>query len=252
MLTQERQMIIRDRLAQDGKVIATQLAIEFQVSEDTVRRDLRELAGQGLCQRVYGGAITPVPDVAPIQLRQSEDSPEKRAVAEMAAKTVRSGQVIFIDAGSTNLLIAQALPQDMDLTIATNAPLIANALSGHPRVEVLLLGGRIDHRRGAALGATTLKAIAEIHADLFFVGTCALDPQSGLTTFDAAEAEIKRAFLAQSDRLCVVATAGKLGTRAPFRISGAERVDALITSTAADADLLAMFKALGVQTSLAR
>lgn len=248
MLTQERHNIIRLRLATDGKVVAGRLAEEFRVSEDTVRRDLRDLAAQGLCERVYGGAILRANDTTPIQTRQSEDSTEKRKIAKAAAGLVAEGQVVFIDAGSTNLLVAQALPREIDLTVVTNAPLVANALSDHPRARVLLLGGLIDQKRGAALGGTTLAAISEIYADIFFIGTCACDPQSGLTAFDAAEAEVKRAMAAQSGRLCVVATAEKLGTRAPYRVSKAAGITDLVTSDLAPAMMVDAFRDLGIRT----
>lgn len=248
MLTQERQNIIRLRLAADGKVVAGQLAEEFRVSEDTVRRDLRDLAAQGLCERVYGGAILRATDAPPIQARQGQDSAEKRKVAKAAAGLVAAGQVIFIDAGSTNLLLAQALPRDIELTVVTNAPLVANALNDHPRASVFLLGGMIDQKRGAALGGTTLAAIADIFADIFFIGTCACDPQSGLTAFDAAEAEVKRAMAAHSARLCVAATAEKLGTRAPYRVAEAAAITDLVTSDLAAPGLLTAFERLGVRT----
>lgn len=251
MLTQERQNIIRHRIAAEGKVVAVQLAEEFRVSEDTVRRDLRELAAQGLCQRVYGGAILRAEDTAPIQTRQGQDSAEKRKLAKAAAGLVAQGQVVFIDAGSTNVLLAQALPFDIDLTVVTNAPLVANALSDHPRVRVLLLGGLIDQKRGAALGSATLAAISDIFADIFFIGTCACDPQFGLTAFDAAEAEAKRAMAARSDRLCVIATADKLGTRAPYRVAEAGAITDLLTSCAADSGIMASFQSMGVRTTIA-
>jgi DeoR/GlpR family transcriptional regulator of sugar metabolism len=242
MLTQERQNIIRTRLVRDGKVIAAELASEFDVSDDTVRRDLRDLAGQGVCERVYGGAILRAPDSGSIQRRRSEDNLDKRAVAERAAQVVQAGQVVFIDAGSTNLIVARSLPQDLDLTVVTNAPLVADALGGHARVRVVLLGGIVDHRRGAALGGVTLRAIEEIHADLFFVGTCGLDAEAGLTAFDAAEAEVKRAMAGQSD---------KLGTRAPFRIAAAIEVNMLVATSTTDPAILDTFAGLGVVITLA-
>jgi DeoR/GlpR family transcriptional regulator of sugar metabolism len=247
MLTQERHNIIRHRLAAEGKVMAVQLAAEFRVSDDTVRRDLRDLAAQGLCKRVYGGAILRVEDTTPIQSRKGQDSAEKRAVAKAAAGLASAGQVVFIDAGSTNLLLAQALPRDLDLTVVTNAPLVANALSDHPRARVLLLGGLFDQKRGAALGGATLSAISGIFADIFFIGTCACDPQFGLTAFDAAEAEVKRAMAARSDRLCVVATADKLVTRAPYRVAEAVGITDLVTSGQADAQVLEAFRHLGAR-----
>jgi DeoR/GlpR family transcriptional regulator of sugar metabolism len=245
MLTQERQNIIRDRLIEKGKVIAAELATEFRVSEDTVRRDLRDLAGLGFCQRVYGGAIREAPFSGLIHNRLAQVTAEKAAIAKAAAELARDGQTIFMDAGSTNLLIARAFPLSLSATLVTNAPLIATSLADHDRIRVVLLGGMLDQSRGAALGSITIGAISKIYADQLFLGTCGIDPHHGISAFDASEAEVKQALVAQSDRVCVAATADKLGSRAPFHVAPAHVVTDLVTSGSADPSLVMAFRTLG-------
>ena len=122
MLTDERLDLIRAQLARQGKVLANDLAAQFGVSEDTIRRDLRELARQGFCRRVYGGALLPSPDSGSLAARVSSHQDAKAELARTTSRLLRDGQTLFIDAGSTNLAIANALPQELKLTVVTNAP----------------------------------------------------------------------------------------------------------------------------------
>ena len=135
MLPQERQHGILQRLRSRGRVVAAELSAEFAVSEDSIRRDLRELAARGLCKRVYGGALPLSAAAAPLQQRRGEQVGRKLALARKAATLVREGQVLLIDTGSTNAAIASSLPERMGLTVITNAPDIALALYEREGVE---------------------------------------------------------------------------------------------------------------------
>src|ERR1700728_3403779 len=127
-LPEERQREILRRLNSHGRVVAAELAAAFAISEDSIRRDLRELAARGLCRRVYGGALPVGPDLPPVSLRRGLQVEAKLRLAHQAASLVRAGQTILIDAGSTNSAIADALPDRMDLTVVTTAPDIAQRL----------------------------------------------------------------------------------------------------------------------------
>lgn len=245
MLTDERHDVIRALLIADGRVLANELAIRFGVSEDTVRRDLRELAKAGYCRRVHGGALAPAPLSPPIATRLETATAAKAKLAGLAAGLVRAGQTLFIDAGSTNFAIARALPQDIDLTVVTNAPGAVAALSAHPKVRIILLGGIYDREKGSAGGSGTLRDIGNLYADLFFLGSCALDAQFGVSAFDPIEAEVKRAMVAQSRATAIAVTSSKLHTAAPFRVAPPEAVTHLVVEPDADTALLTTFAALG-------
>lgn len=251
MLTKERHEIIRNRLMLNGKVVSTELAEEFGTSEDTIRRDLRDLARSGFCRRVYGGALLEAPLPAPIATRLQDDAKAKQSLAVASAALVRPGQTLFIDAGSTNTAIAAALPRQHELVILTNAPAVAMALSDHPRARVVLLGGQLDLKIGAALGGATLEAIRQINADLFFLGSCGVDALHGISAFDPAEAEVKRAMVDQSSQVIVVATQDKLGTAAPFKVSEVATIAHLVVPASADPVQLARFRAAGVEVHTA-
>jgi len=251
MLTEERQNRILRYLSEQGRVLAADLAVEFDVSEDTVRRDLRELASAGHCRRVYGGALATAPDLGPIPARIETRSVAKQQLGRAAAALVRAGQTVFIDAGSTNLAVASALPRDTALTVVTNAPAVALALAEHPLCTTMLLGGIYDRAKGACLGAATLREVRQVYADLFILGTCGLDADMGVTALDPGEAEIKRAMLEQSGQLLIAATGDKLGTVAPFRIAEAREVTHLVLEPDAHSDMIASFEALGIAVSIA-
>lgn len=245
MLTEERHQLIRERLSRHGRVIAADLARELAVSEDTVRRDLRELARAGECRKVYGGALAPAPDLGSLAERQGAFVENKLKLAAAAATLVGPNQTVFLDAGSTNLAVAAALPRDLPLTMITNAPAIALALSGHDRVRTLLLGGRFDPVKGACLGAAIMREIGRIHADLLILGTCGVDARVGVTAIDPEEAELKRAMVEQSGRLVVPVTNDKLGTLAPYLVAEPQAIDHLVVEADADPATLADLASLG-------
>lgn len=238
MLTQERHEIIRSLLAADGRVLAAELATRFGVSEDTVRRDLRDLAKAGELRRVHGGALAPAPRVAPIAERMESNSEAKRRLAIAAAALVKPGQTVFIDAGSTNLAIAGALPE-ADLTVITNAPAIALALATRGWTKIIVLGGRFNPLSGSTTGTGTVRDVEALYADLYFLGVCAVEASFGVSALDADEAEVKRAMVTQSRAIAVAATRDKLGTAAPFRVATPDRLTHLVAEADADRKLLA-------------
>ncbi|MFI4959406.1 MAG: DeoR/GlpR family DNA-binding transcription regulator [Lysobacterales bacterium] len=246
MLPQERQQWILERLRQRGRVVALELATEFAVSEDSVRRDLRELAALGLCKRVYGGALPMTATVAPLKQRRQEHAGRKLALARKAVTLVRQGQVLLIDAGSTNAAIAAVLPQDLGLTVVTNAPDIAQLLLEREGFEILLIGGRIDTRVGAAIGAQAVKEIQRLRADLSFPGACAIDAIGGLWGFDSEEALLKRAMVEASSEVVIVATSDKLGTVATHRVAAIDEVQHLVVEHDVGRALRATFSAHGL------
>jgi DeoR/GlpR family transcriptional regulator of sugar metabolism len=251
MLAEERLDLIKRELAADGRVMAADLAVRFGVSEDTVRRDLRELARAGLCRKVYGGALAPAPHAGPLRLRGQQAADAKARLALAAVRLVSANQTLFIDAGTTNIAIARALPRDIELTVATNAPSVAEALADHPSVRVIMLGGVLDRESGACLGGATLHAISQIHADLFFLGSCGVDASLGTTVFDPGEAEVKRAMAQNSPSLVVAATTDKLATAAPFHVTDPDAITHLIVEVGAPPLVLASFESQGSRIHVA-
>ncbi|MDB5531073.1 MAG: DeoR family transcriptional regulator [Devosia sp.] len=251
MLTEERLDFIRQQLSRDGKVIAGDLAIFFKVSEDTVRRDLRELAKSGECRRVYGGALVAASNAGSIDVRQAADPLEKQKLGKAVASLISANQTLFIDAGSTNLAIARALPKDIQLMVITNAPGVVSVLSDHKNCSVLMLGGLHNRDKGANLGSITLREIRYINADIFILGACGIDPAMGVTALDVGEAEVKRAMLDQSASLIVAATADKIRTVAPFKVADASAVTHLVVERPMASEIEAGFAGNGTAIHIA-
>ena len=250
-LPDERQNLILKRLARHGRVLAVELARDFGTSEDTIRRDLRELASAGHCRRVYGGALPLAPSSGTLAERVTETQGRKTALAGTCAKLVaarlRPGGVLFLDAGSTNIAIARALPADLQATVVTNAPDIAALLMRHSRIELLMIGGRVDRRIGAAVGARAIRDAHEIGADLAILGTCAVSALRGISEFDAEEAEFKKAMAAGAATVIAAVLMDRLGTRAPFAVIPSTEIAILVTEPEASPSEIAALAAMGVE-----
>jgi DeoR/GlpR family transcriptional regulator of sugar metabolism len=228
ILAAERQQQILERLDRDGRVLAASLAEAFAISEDTIRRDLRDLAGRGLCRRVYGGALPISPASSSAQIRAGEATDRKAALGRALAALVAPDSLLFVDSGSTNLAAVKALPEDLRLAVATHDPAIAAALLAKPKVTLWLIGGRVDAQTGAALGGRTLADVEALRPELALLGVCALDPVAGIAAFDPEDAEIKRALLRNSARAAAAILNEKLETGAPFAIGRAEMLESVV------------------------
>ena len=184
MLASQRKQQILQILTEEKQVMSGELSQRFNVSEDSIRRDLRELAAEGKLQRVHGGALPVSAAIAPIETRKSVQIDSKQAVARAAAALIQPGQVVIVDGGTTTATMIGFLPADLSCTVVTHSPGIAVALVDHPRIEVILLGGRVFKHSVVAVGAETLAGMARINADLFFMGVTGVHPRAGFTTGD--------------------------------------------------------------------
>ncbi|MGW0604369.1 DeoR/GlpR family DNA-binding transcription regulator [Streptomyces sp. NPDC002640] len=247
MLAAERRDHLLDLLARRGKIVAKEVAAELGISEDSVRRDLRDLASEGLCQRVYGGALPVSPAVVDYGARQSVAPDGKRKVAAVAAGLVRPGGAVILDGGTTALAVARALPRELDCTVITHSPTIAVALLAHPRTEVFLLGGRLFKHSAVACGAAAVEAARNVSADLFLLGVTGVHPEAGLTTGDAEEAAMKRALAARAADTYVLASSEKIGTASRFRVLPWEEISGLVTDRSADDPVLEQLTRSGVE-----
>src|SRR2546426_8409622 len=166
MLTEERRRSILQTLQREGKVLASELSKTLQVSEDTIRRDLNELAAAGELQRVHGGALPRLLAPATFIERQQPAPGAKAAIAQAAVRLIRQDQIIILDGGTTPLQVAEHLPLDLRATVITHSPPVAIALAEHPTVEVIVIGGKLYKKEMMAVGAGTREGFRDIRADL--------------------------------------------------------------------------------------
>jgi DeoR family transcriptional regulator, fructose operon transcriptional repressor len=239
MYAEERHQQIVERARAVGRVEVASLAVEFDVTTETVRRDLTALERQGLLRRVHGGAI-PVERLGfepTLATRDALLAEEKERIAKAALAELPEEGAILLDAGTTTARLADVLPTDRELTVVTNAPPIAMTLSVRPNVTVLMLGGRLRGRTLAAVGDWARRALEDTLVDVAFVGTNGISVERGLTTPDTAEAEIKRAMVAAARRAVVVADHTKVGNDHFARFAGIGDVDVLVTDAGIDESL---------------
>lgn len=238
MLSQQRRHYLLQQLQIQGQIIAKQVALDLQVSEDTIRRDLRELAKEGVLQRVHGGALPASPALGSLQQRQTIAINEKAALAKTAIQLIQAKQIIFLDGGTTTQQMAKQLPADLEFTVITHSPMIAVELNEYPLVEVILLGGKMFKHSMVALGALTLATLQRMNIDVYFMGVTGVHPNFGLTTGDADEACMKRQISQQAAETYALISPEKLGKLSTYQILPLSEVSGLITAPAIDEELL--------------
>ncbi|HEI8865125.1 DeoR/GlpR family DNA-binding transcription regulator [Serratia sp. AKBS12] len=246
MLTSQRKKLILEKLAQEGQVLAKQLSEMFGLSEDTIRRDLRELDSEGLLQRVHGGALPVSSAIAPFAERNTLESAAKRAIAGAAAAMILPGQVAIVDGGTTSAALVKQLPASLHATIVTHSPSVAVDLVEHPNIEVILIGGRLFKHSIVSVGAAAVEAMSHIRADIYFMGVTGVHPTAGLSTGDLEEAYIKRALAARAAETVVLASAAKLNAASQYAIGDVTLAQTIIVEHATDDALIAPLQQAGV------
>jgi DeoR/GlpR family transcriptional regulator of sugar metabolism/transposase len=247
MLAAERRDLLLARLARDGKLVARDLAAELGLSEDSLRRDLRELAAAGLCQRVYGGALPITPGVlSTLTARTEVAADSKRRIGAAAARLIAPGTTVILDGGSTALEVAKALPPDLDARIITIGATTAVALADHPRVKVFLLGGELHKQLVSASGAAAAAAAEGVSADLALVTAPGIHPDEGLTTSEPDQAALDRIMISRAADTYIMASIEKLGTFCGYKIVGLSDVAGIITDAPANHPTVRQLRDKGV------
>ena len=252
LMPAERQKEILERIRKDGRVLATNLAREFSTSEDTIRRALRDLAAQGLCARVYGGALAISPASGTILQRRREAVDRKLALGQKMASIIQPGQFVFIDAGSTNLAVARSLPKSIGLTVATHDPTIAAALADRTDLTLITIGGQVNPLIGATVDGRALRQVLELRPDLLLLGICAIDADDGLAAFHSEDAQMKSALLERSSSVAIAVLNEKLSASAPFQVAAVDVVADLVVEADAPPQVVLGFESWGIRIHRAR
>ena len=247
MLKETRHEHILNEVRIRNRVLLADIAHQLQVSEDTVRRDLKELDHAGKLKKVHGGAIAK--SFNPFSFHQEEiyDHTNKAIIAEKAIQLLRNKQVILITGGTTNLEFVNSIPKEMHLTFFTPSLHVAMQLSQHKNVETILIGGRVSHDAQIALGAEALNTLNLIKADLCFLGTGYLDPDHGLSEFDWDVVQLKRAMIQSSDRIISLTLSAKLNSKQQYKICDITSIDTLVTELDPSNPIVEPFHKKGVK-----
>jgi DeoR/GlpR family transcriptional regulator of sugar metabolism len=228
MLTSQRKKLILARLTTDGQIVAKDLALEVGTSEDTIRRDLRELARDGKLQRVHGGALPASAALGDLREREQVSPKDKIALGITGASMIRPNQVVILDGGTTALQVARHLPPNLRATIVTHSPTVAVEAAKHAYVDIIMLGGRLFRHSMVNLGAAVIDAAARLRADIYFMGVTGVHPDAGLSTGDAEEAAVKRALHERAAETVVLASAEKLMAASPFVVTSLAEITLLV------------------------
>ncbi len=253
MYQEERHAAILEKARSDGRVDVGELAALFDVTPETVRRDLTLLERHGLLRRVHGGAI-PLERLGfepGLSDRDAAMAEQKVRIARAALDELPAEGAILLDAGTTTARLAEMLPSERELTVVTNALPIAMTLAARPNLTVLMIGGRVRGRTLASVDQWALRVLADTLVDVAFLGINGVSVERGLSTPDLGEAAVKSAMVAAARHVVVLADHTKVGNDCFARVAGLEEVDTLISDDELDAAVAVDLQAAGPRVVLA-
>jgi DeoR/GlpR family transcriptional regulator of sugar metabolism len=234
------------KLIEDQKVITADLALDLDLSEDTIRRDLNDLDDKNLLKKVYGGAILvaeKATDVFDIIIAAEE---EKKKIVTKALSLLREGQVIIMSGGSTNLVFAKLIPSDLKATIYTYSLPIAMQLSQHPNIDLIFIGGKMQKNAMVTIGMDVIQVLSKIKADICFIGASSINVKQGLTEVGYEVSIVKKAMIDSSDKVVSMFSSNKLNTKMPHIVCDINQLDTIVTDLDPEDSSLEDYRKLGV------
>jgi DeoR/GlpR family transcriptional regulator of sugar metabolism len=246
MLKAERHKYIMTKLIEEQKVVTTKLALDLDLSEDTIRRDLNELDSKKLLEKVYGGAIQiaeKTVDVFNIDISGEE---EKKRIATKALSLLYDGQVIIMSGGSTNLVFAKLIPSNLKATIYTYSLPIAMQLSQHPNIDLIFIGGKMQKNAMVTIGMDVIQVVSKIKADICFIGASGININQGLTEVGYEISIVKKAMIEASDRVVSMFSSNKLNTKMPHVVCGLSQLSTIVTDLDSNDEILEEYRKSGV------
>jgi len=247
MVKEERLQIIIDTLEKNNKVRLDQLSSLLKVSEDTVRRDIKELDTQGMLKAVRGGAIARSPIPQHYREREKYNQQHKQVIAAKALQFLKDGQVVFFDGGTSVVALAAALPKDLKITIITNSFPVANILEDHPSADVIFAGGKLHKTAFTTMGQETIDAFRKVRADICMLGICSLHHSMGITSIIYEDAQLNNTMINQAQKTIALSALEKINTVEPYYVCPVTDVDVIITETEPDNTALDAYRHLGIE-----
>ncbi|WP_442961199.1 DeoR/GlpR family DNA-binding transcription regulator [Pseudogracilibacillus sp. SO30301A] len=226
----DRRDLILERLNMDKKIDVDQLADQLNVSTMTIRRDLNGLESEGKVIRTYGGAVLNKPLVkeSSFQVKETKFSAQKQRIAQTAIEIIPENSTILLDSGTTTYEIAKLLKNRRNITVITNDIKIAAELM-NSELKVIIAGGELQNNIGALFGPLTEHTIKNIHVDLLFLGTHAVDPEAGLTSTTFEKAYIKKLMIEAAETTWLVTDSSKFGQKSFAKICDLSNINGVIT-----------------------
>ena len=242
MLKEERLNFILNEVKVRNRVLLNDLAQKLNVSEDTVRRDLKQLDEQGKVKKVHGGAISNSFHLYSYKENEIYAHESKTVIAKKAIKLLKEEQSILMSGGTTNLELARLMPSNLRLTVFTPSLPVAMQLLKHEMIETIFVGGKLSHDAQIAIGGEAHQTLSHLNVDLCFLGTGYLDAEKGLTEFDWEVVQLKRAMIAASRKTIALTISEKINSHQRFKVCDAHAIQTLVTELDPNHRLLDPFR----------
>lgn len=247
MLKEERQALIMREINLHNKVLSADLSERLKVSEDTIRRDLKELAETGNILKVHGGAIGKSFHYPHHHNSEVYAQEAKQVIAEKALSLLKNDMVILTGGGTTLIEMAKKIPDNLHATFFTISPLVGLTLANHANLTVIGIGGELSKNSNVHIGASVINHLSDLKMDLCLLGANGLSVQEGMTDSDWAVVQVKRAMIHSSQKLAILSIAEKLNSVQRMKVCDLNLIDYLITELSPDSHFLAPYQDLGIK-----
>jgi DeoR/GlpR family transcriptional regulator of sugar metabolism len=247
MLKRERQAYILHQVNLHNKVLSTDLSQHINVSDDTIRRDLQELADEGKLIKVHGGALSPSFHHGNASSKEVYSYTQKRIIAQKAASLIKDGMFVLTGGGTTIIELAKALPSDLHATFISGSIPAVYEYMNHPNIDVIVIGDKISKNSKITVGLEALSRIKQIRADLCFLGINAINLESGVSDNDWDVVQIKKAMIESAQQLVCLTISEKINSQQPIQVCETKKIDTLITELPPDDPLLEPYQKAGIR-----
>ncbi|WP_159022321.1 DeoR/GlpR family DNA-binding transcription regulator [Formosa sp. L2A11] len=246
MKKKERQQKVIDEVSINRKVSSSFLSEKLNVSEDTIRRDIKELHDKGIITKVHGGAISNIQKLYHYNEDVIYNRENKIRIAQKAISLIKDNMVIIISGGTTNLMLAKLLPKNLKLTVYTYSLPLAMQLIEHPLVETIFIGGKIYRSSMVTIGIDVIQYLSNIRANICFMGVSGLDLETGITEDGYEVSLIKKAMIKASEHIVYLTTSNKLNLRQGYDVCNLKQIDTVVTDLDVDAPELSPYISAGL------
>lgn len=247
MLKKERQAYILHQVNLHNKVLSSSLSLEISVSEDTIRRDLQELADEGKIIKVHGGALSHSFNQVYYPSNNVYSHDHKKIIAQKAASLVEDGMFVLTTGGTTIIELARALPPQLRATfISGSIPAVLEYMY-HPTIEVILIGDKVSKNSKITVGSEAIAQIKRIRADVCFLGVNAISIKDGITDSDWDVVHLKKAMIESSRKVVCLSIAEKINSLQPIHICEVNKIHTLITELSPDDPMLKPYRDAGIE-----
>lgn len=250
MLAQERYQQILVMLEKESSVKVSKLMKMFDVSIETVRRDLEYLEKEGYLKRVYGGAVLENVNTKQVNFktRENEYIEEKKEISDIAVRFIREGQSIALDSATTTLEIAEAIKKKFErLTVLTNSIVIASELSDMEKYTIILCGGILKSEEFSLVGDLAISHIGTFHIDTAFIGASGISLKEGITDYDIDQLSIQKKIIEVSQQNIIVADSSKFDRVSLSKICDLDKIDMIITDSKLKPKILEKYLEHGIE-----